>query len=134
MAPDTTLDTVGPRPRDAETEREIARLDHLARTLDARYRIPLTPIRIGLDGLVGLIPGIGDTLALAPSAYVVLRAWQLGARKRVLGRMATNTGIDYVVGLVPLVGDILDIGFKGNLRNVDLLKQELDRPERARRG
>ena len=108
-----------------EVTQEVDRLDALARKLDARFRIPMTGIRIGLDGLIGLIPGIGDTLAALPSAYLVLRGWQLGARKRVIARMMGNVGIDYAVGLIPLVGDLADIGFKGNLRNIALLKAEL---------
>lgn len=114
----------GPAPPDEVTQ-EVNRLDALARKLDARFRIPMTGIRIGLDGLIGLIPGIGDTLAALPSAYLVLRGWQLGARKRVIARMMGNVGIDYAVGLIPLVGDLADIGFKGNLRNIALLKAEL---------
>ena len=122
-----------PRDADAETRAELERLDALARTLDARFRIPLTGFRIGLDGLIGLIPGIGDTLALLPSGYLAARAWQLGARKRTLARMAGNTAVDYLVGLVPLVGDILDIGYKGNLRNIALLKAELAQGPPGRR-
>ena len=114
----------GPAPPDEVTQ-EVDRLDALARKLDARFRIPMTGIRIGLDGLIGLIPGIGDTLAALPSAYLVLRGWQLGARKRVIARMMGNVGIDYAVGLIPLVGDLADIGFKGNFRNIALLKAEL---------
>jgi hypothetical protein len=108
-----------------ERARELARLARLAHTLDARWRIPVVGVRVGLDGLVGLIPGVGDTLAALPSAYVILRGWQLGARRRVLARMVGNTGIDYLIGTVPLVGDLFDIGFKGNLRNIRLLRDEL---------
>jgi len=109
----------------AQVAEEVARLDRLAHTLDARYRIPFTSFRIGVDGLVGLIPGVGDTLAALPSAYLITRGWHLGARKRTLSRMCANTGIDWAIGAVPLVGDLFDIGFKGNLRNVGLLKSDL---------
>ncbi|WP_233495415.1 DUF4112 domain-containing protein [Rhodosalinus halophilus] len=122
-------DTLPPMPEtDAmapERARELERLARLAHTLDARWRIPVVGVRVGLDGLVGLIPGVGDTLAALPSAYVILRGWQLGARRRVLARMVGNTGIDYLIGTVPLVGDLFDIGFKGNLRNIRLLRDEL---------
>ncbi|RDC69928.1 DUF4112 domain-containing protein [Rhodovulum sp. 12E13] len=129
---EATQDTrrgIGPdRPRldtrDRERQHELARLARLAHTLDARFRIPFTGFRVGVDGLIGLIPGIGDTLSALPSAYMIVRGHQLGARKRTLGRMAVNTGIDYVIGSVPLVGDLFDIGFKGNLRNIDLLRAE----------
>ena len=113
-----------PGARTQERQRELDRLARLGRTLDARYRIPFTSFRIGADGLIGLIPGVGDTLAALPSAYMIVRGYQLGARRRTVARMAVNTGIDYVLGMVPLVGDIFDIGFKGNLRNIRLLERE----------
>lgn len=112
-----------------EVAREVERLDKLATKLDAQFRIPLTSFRIGADGLVGLIPGIGDTLAALPSLYLLTRGWQLGAKKRTLTRMGANTGIDWALGAIPLVGDIFDIGFKGNLRNVRLLQRDLLRTE-----
>jgi hypothetical protein len=110
-----------------ERQRELDRLARLGRTLDARYRIPFTSFRIGADGLIGLIPGIGDTLAALPSAYMIVRGYQLGARRSTVAQMAVNTGIDYVLGMIPLVGDIFDIGFKGNLRNIRLLEREFGR-------
>jgi hypothetical protein len=110
--------------RDDERVHELERLAWLGRQLDTRWRLPGTSIRIGADGLVGLIPGIGDTLAALPSAYMIVRGWQLGARRRTVAKMAVNTGVDYVLGTIPLVGDIFDIGFKGNLRNIRLLEDE----------
>ncbi|MFP4303362.1 DUF4112 domain-containing protein [Rhodosalinus sp.] len=103
---------------------EMARLDRLGRALDAQWRVPGTGFRVGLDGLIGLIPGVGDTLAALPSAYIILRGWQLGARRRTLARMALNTGVDYVIGTIPLLGDLFDFGFKANLRNLRLLREE----------
>lgn len=119
------------RPPDPERERELARLDRLAHLLDARFRLPGTGIRFGLDGLLGLIPGVGDVATTAPSAWMIVRGWQLGARRRVLVRMAGNTAIDFVVGSIPLVGDLFDVGFKANLRNAALLRGELLRPPRG---
>ena len=105
--------------------REIARLDRLARLMDEYVQIPGTDMRVGLDGLLGLIPGIGDVTTGALSAYLVYRAWALGVPKGVLVRMAGNVGLDVVIGTVPVVGDLFDIGFKANRRNVDLLKRNL---------
>ena len=110
-------------PRLAE---ELARIDRLADLLDSRFRIPGIGVRFGLDGLIGLVPVIGDTLVLLPSAWLVWRGWQLGVPRRDLVRMATNTGVDYAVGLVPIVGDLFDIGFKANLRNARLLRRALE--------
>jgi hypothetical protein len=109
---------------------EIARLDRLADLLDSRFRIPGTGIRFGLDGLLGLVPGIGDTLVLLPSAWLVWRASRLGLPRRDIARMATNTGIDYAVGLVPILGDIFDVAFKGNRRNIAILRAALERTPR----
>jgi hypothetical protein len=93
--------------------------------MDALFRIPGTPIRVGADSLLGLIPGIGDTLALAPSGWILYEARRLGAPKRLIARMAANVGIDWLVGLIPLVGDLFDVGWKGNLRNAALILAHL---------
>ncbi|MEQ8481096.1 MAG: DUF4112 domain-containing protein [Hoeflea sp.] len=115
---------IPPRRRD-EIDTELARLERLASLLDARFRLPGTSIRFGIDGIAGLIPGIGDTLTAAPSAWMIWRGHKLGVRRRMLVRMIANSGIDYLIGLVPLVGDIFDVGFKANLRNAAILRDEL---------
>lgn len=104
---------------------ELDKLDRLSTLLDARYRIPFTPIRFGWDSILGLIPGVGDVATLAPSAYLIYKAAQMGARKRTIGKMAVNTGLDFTIGAVPLLGDAFDLVFKANNRNFALLKQEI---------
>jgi len=134
--PDPVAPT-GPDPLDPERLREIARIDRLAHLLDNRFRLPGTRIRFGLDSIVGLIPGVGDIATSGPSVWMIMRGWQLGARRRVLIRMTGNSAIDFVVGSIPLVGDLFDVGFKANLRNAALLRRELTRPQgggRARDG
>ena len=75
----------------AEARRiEIERLERLARTMDSAFGIPGTRLRIGLDGIIGLIPGIGDTLALAPALYIVAKGAQLGVPGPTLGRMGVE--------------------------------------------
>ncbi|MGR3490767.1 MAG: DUF4112 domain-containing protein [Shimia sp.] len=111
--------------RDDTLRQEVDKLEGVANKMDALFHIPGTKIRIGADALLGLVPGIGDTVALAPSAYIVWRSRQLGASWPVIGRMAGNVGIDTLVGTIPLVGDLFDVGWKGNLRNVALLKRHL---------
>jgi Domain of unknown function (DUF4112) len=106
-------------------EEEIAKLERLARMLDARFVVPFTGIRFGLDGLLGLVPIVGDTAALLPALYVVLRAYRLGVPNRVLGRMLANTAADYAIGSVPVLGDVFDVAFKANRRNVEILRSEL---------
>ncbi|MGR3468921.1 MAG: DUF4112 domain-containing protein [Shimia sp.] len=110
---------------DPQLQREVDKLERLANRMDALFHIPGTKIRVGADALLGLIPGIGDTVALAPSAYIVYRSRQLGAPWPLVGRMGANAGIDALIGTIPLLGDLFDIGFKGNLRNVAPLKSHL---------
>lgn len=112
----------------------LRRLDRLAYWLDDRFRVPGTEIRIGLDGLVGLIPGVGDAATALLSAYIVAEAWGLGAPPSILARMLANLGIDLGLGVVPVVGDLVDIGWKANRRNVDLLRRHLQRRAEHRVG
>mgnify|MGYP006306666675 CR=1 FL=1 len=106
----------------SEVQRELARLDLLARWLDSRFHIPGTPLRFGLDTLIGLIPVAGDTLMGLPSVWLIWRAHRLGLPKRKLARMGLNTGLDYVLGSIPILGDIFDLGFKANLKNAAILR------------
>lgn len=106
---------------------QLARLEALARLMDAQFNIPFLPIPIGLDTLIGLIPGIGDTISLGVSSYIILAASRLGVPKRHLIRMGGNMLIDWVIGLVPIIGDIFDIGWRGNLRNVKIAREEIEK-------
>jgi hypothetical protein len=104
---------------------ERERLEMLAWWMDERFRIPGTNRRVGLDGLVGLVPGIGDTATTLVAAWIVVEAWRMGAPAHLVGRMAANVAIDSLAGSVPLVGDIFDIAFKANSRNIRLLRRWL---------
>ena len=103
-----------------------SRLAHLRRwavLLDSAFAIPGIPVRFGVDALLGLVPGLGDLTT--PAFTVLLLA--TGVRMRVpvvvLARMVMNAGFDAVVGLVPIAGDLVDIGWKANLRNLELLER-----------
>lgn len=111
--------------RDCTMER-VARVERVARSMDRAYRLPFTRIRFGWDGLLGLLPGIGDTLAVAPAIWILNEAREMGVPKPLLVQMAGNIGVDWLIGLVPLVGDIFDIGFKSNSRNAALLRRWAD--------
>jgi len=91
--------------------------------LDSAFAIPGIPVRFGVDALLGLVPGVGD---LATPAFTILMLGT-GVRMRVpvvvLARMVLNAGIDALVGLVPIAGDLVDIGWKANLRNMELLER-----------
>jgi Domain of unknown function (DUF4112) len=112
-------------PDDARLQAALRRVETLAHWLDDRYRLPGTRYRVGLDGIIGLIPGIGDAVTSTLAAYLIYEAWRLGIPTSTLLRMVANLGIDTAVGIVPLVGDLLDLGFKANRRNVRLLHRHL---------
>ncbi|KRS13508.1 membrane protein [Roseovarius atlanticus] len=113
---------------DDDRTARFARLDRLANTLDSKFRIPVLGIPVGWDSILGLIPGVGDLITLGPGAWIVVEGHRMGARKRVLGRMALNTGIDTVLGGIPVIGDAFDLFFKSHRRNVALLRRELAGP------
>ena len=98
------------------------RLDWLSRILDTAWSIPGTPYRIGLDGVLGLIPGIGDPLGAVFSSYVIFEAARLGAPKQVLLRMVGNVAVESLVGVIPVLGDVFDIVWQANVKNVALLR------------
>ena len=103
-------------------------LDLLAHLLDDWLRIPGTSIRFGLDGIVGLIPGLGDILAGLASTIIIVAAWVRGAPCVTIARMVVNVGLDVVIGAIPFLGDAFDIAWKANRRNYALLVQRLERP------
>ena len=102
---------------------QLRNLNTLARLMDAKFRLPGTDIRFGLDAVIGLIPGVGDLISLAISGFILSNAASLGASRYVMARMALNAGIDAIIGSIPIIGDIFDIGFKANQRNMRLLQQ-----------
>jgi hypothetical protein len=103
-------------------------IDLFAHLLDDWFRIPFTPIRIGLDGLIGLIPGLGDILAGLASFIIVLAAWIRGVPYITLVRMMVNIGVEVVIGSIPVFGDIFDIAWKANRRNYALMTRHLRQP------
>ena len=105
---------------------DLARLQALARLMDSAVQIPGTPVRFGLDGVLGLIPGAGDTVSALMSVFILYEARRLGISRLTLRRMATNVLLDAVVGTVPFAGDVFDIYWKANNRNVELLRRHLE--------
>ena len=98
--------------------------------LDEAFVLPGTSIRLGLDGIIGLVPGLGDVLAGLLSLVIPLAAWVRGVPYVALARMGINIGIGVLVGSIPLFGDIFDIAWKANRRNYRLLCRHLDEPRR----
>jgi hypothetical protein len=117
-------------PRDDERERLIAIADMLAKALDTTVRIPGTSLSIGLDPLIGLIPGIGDALANLIGTIILGIATRLQLPRIVLARMSLNLLINSVVGAVPIAGDLFSVWFQSNMRNAALLREATARPDR----
>ena len=112
----------------------LRRASALAALLDDAIRIPGTNIRFGLDPVIGLVPGLGDLLGGAASAYIILEAARAGASASILVRMAANVGIDTLIGALPVIGDLFDFAWKSNARNVRLLARHVDAPIETRRA
>lgn len=108
-------------------DRRRARLERLAEWLDSKFAIPGTDLRFGLDGIVGLIPGVGDLSTFAVSLYLILEALDMGARKRIVVCMLWNAGIDAAIGAIPVIGDLFDFIHKANTKNIRLLIAEHER-------
>lgn len=106
-------------------EKKVAHLRAVARFLDDSIPVPGTTYRIGVEPIVGLIPGVGDFFGVTVSAYIILRAADLGVSKTTIVRMIINLVIDGVVGSLPIVGDLFDIVWKANLRNIAIVESEL---------
>ena len=94
--------------------------------MDARFNLPILPVPIGLDTIIGLIPGIGDTISLGISGVIVGGSYKLDLPKQHLIKMGGNIFVDWLIGLVPVIGDLFDIGWQGNLRNVRIARAYLE--------
>lgn len=116
----------------AEVERS---LDQLSYWMDGLFRIPGTGWRVGLDALVGLIPGVGDFATTAVSFYILAAGVRYRVPKATLLRMGANVGVDYLLGAVPVLGDLFDAAWKSNQKNVELLRRRAAvSAEEARQG
>lgn len=104
----------------------IAFVRLLAEVLDRSIRVPGTDIRIGLDPIVGLIPGFGDAVAGLAGSIILLLAAQLHVPRIVLVRMTMNIAINGVIGSIPLLGDVFSVWFQSNVKNVALLERQVE--------
>lgn len=100
-------------------------VEKLVELMEERFRLPGTRFRFGLDGVLGLVPGIGDFLGMLIGLVVIVEALRQRTPWTVVGRMAFNLWLDGVVGSVPLVGDLWDFWFKANRRNLRLLREHV---------
>jgi hypothetical protein len=106
----------------------------LSLIMDEFVRVPGTKFRFGLDPLIGLIPGIGDTSSALVSAFALIQAARLGVPKILLARMSVNILLNEIIGVVPIVGDAFSFWFKSNARNYQIIKDHIITPGVARRS
>jgi hypothetical protein len=114
--------------RNMNTLERLENLNHirrLSRLMDNAIRIPGIGFRIGLDPIIGLIPGAGDIISTGFSAYIIYLAARFGLPREILQKMIFNIALEATVGSVPLVGDLFDAYYKSNIRNLALLEQHL---------
>jgi hypothetical protein len=103
----------------------VAKLKRLEQRLDRQFS--LFGIQFGLDGVIGLVPVLGDVITSALGLYIILEARKLGATRWTMARMLLNWGIDFGLGALPVVGDLFDIAFKSNTKNLRLLISDLEK-------
>lgn len=111
-------------PMDKVVGREVAQARAIARVLDGLVPLP-GGMRLGLDSIIGLVPGIGDMAGAAASSYIVLLAIRAGASRPAVIRMIGNIVLDTTVGSLPILGDLFDMGWQSNSRNVAIMERDL---------
>ena len=108
--------------------RTVQLLRQLSHLLDNAIPIPGTPYRIGIDPILGLLPGGGDIASGLLSVYIIYNAAKLGVPQETLIKMVSNILFDIIAGTVPVVGDVVDIAWKANIKNLELLETHLQLP------
>jgi len=110
----------------------LKRLRQISHVLDNAIPLPGTKVRVGLDPILGLLPGGGDVLTGFLSVYIVVEGARMGVPAATLGRMSTNIVLDVLTGMVPVLGDLFDVTWKANSQNVKLLEKHIASPEPSR--
>jgi hypothetical protein len=134
MATDPDLDPLSPPPVPERASAELRRARTVARVLDNLIPIPGTSWRVGLDPLLGLVPGVGDWIGWAASLHLLGSAVRAGADGATLARMAANLVLDALAGTIPVVGDAFDLAWKANDRNLRLLERVTAAPTETRQA
>ena len=117
-----TVKAAGPTKADS-----IARITALTKLLDSAFLIPGLNRRVGLDAIIGLIPGIGDAVSTLLASYIIWEARQLGLPRWKIARMIGNVAVDTAIGAIPVAGDAFDLFFKANERNLRIIHEHLKR-------
>ena len=109
--------------------KNLQKIRKIANLLDTAIGIPGTKFRIGLDPILGLIPGGGDLITAGISAYMIYLAARFGLTKEEITKMLLNVAVETAVGSVPIAGDIFDAYFKANIRNLEILENHIAKSE-----
>jgi len=120
------IKTAGPSRDDA-----MARITLVAKLMDNAFLIPGLNRRVGLDAVLGLVPGVGDALSAALASYIIWEARQLGLPRWKIARMIGNVAVDTAIGAIPFAGDVFDVFFKANERNLRIIHEHLGTPKRG---
>ena len=124
MPPDDIPPSEKPQTPDYETT--VESIEALASLMDSQFQLPGTKINLGLDTIIGLIPGIGDTVGLGVAGYIVMRGAQMGVPKHKLAGMGANIFVDWLIGTIPIIGDLFDVGWKANNRNARIIREHYE--------
>ncbi len=108
---------------DVKAPKALLKAQKMANLLDTAVTLPIIPIRVGLDSLIGLIPGAGDAIMLFVSLRIVWLGKSIGMPKALVAQMVKNSAIDFALGFIPLIGDIADIFYKANQKNVRIMER-----------
>jgi len=122
-------EVLSPTPTAFERDEKFIRF--VSQLMDTMFVIPGTNIRFGLDPIIGLIPGLGDSADAVISAYLIARSARYGVPKIILARMALNVLINTVGGALPVIGDAFSVWWKSNAMNYALLQKHAEGSRRA---
>ncbi len=109
----------------------MARITLVAKLMDSAFLIPGLNRRVGLDAVLGLVPGVGDALSAALASYIIWEARQLGLPRWKIARMIGNVAADTAIGAIPFAGDVFDVFFKANERNLRIIHEHLGTHKRG---
>ncbi len=121
---------LSPRVKSGKKIFDDENLDLLSHVLDDFIKVPGTSVRFGLDGIVGVIPGIGDLIGGIASCIIIIAAWVRGVSYPTVLRMVANVVIEVSIGSIPILGDMFDIAWRANRRNYALLTGSIYEPRK----
>ena len=117
-----------------DSDRRLVRLRRYAGWLDEGIHTANTRIPIGLDPVIGLIPGVGDAIGALMASVIFVEAVRRGVSRYTLGRIAWNIAFDALLGAIPIFGDIFDMAWKANIKNIALIERHMAAPPRAKKA